>query len=314
VQNTGKVCILDIDVQGVKNVKKSSLNPYYVFISPPSMEKLVSRLRGRGTESDEDIQTRLGNAVEEMVYGHQERNFDFVLVNDDLQSAFDRLVEVIKGWYPALEEAKEEVATYAAVNQETVDVMEEVPLQKDERKGGEVAEAEEAPKEEGATYKKEETEGTDTRTAVSRAGKGREEEATAVARTTEGTEVESFEEVSLQNEVGKNEAKEEMDAIAASTSAAAVQNEETLFRPLVFCGPSGAGKGTLIDLLMTRFSDDEFGFSVSHTTRKPREGEINGKHYHFTTAEKIKEEIAAGKFIEYAEVHGKYYGTRSDSV
>eukprot|EP00980_Cylindrotheca_fusiformis_P019712 scaffold6886_cov106-Cylindrotheca_fusiformis.AAC.1 len=84
-------------------------------------------------------------------------------------------------------------------------------------------------------------------------------------------------------------------------------------KPVVFCGPSGVGKGTLIDLLMKKFPDS-FGFSVSHTTRKPREGEIDGKHYHFTTVDDIKKEIDAGKFVEYAEVHGNYYGTSIASV
>lgn len=72
--------------------------------------------------------------------------------------------------------------------------------------------------------------------------------------------------------------------------------------PVVFCGPSGVGKGTLIEMLMKRFPNNQFGFSVSHTTRKPREGEENGKHYHFTTVDDIKKEIADGKFVEYAEV------------
>lgn len=81
-------------------------------------------------------------------------------------------------------------------------------------------------------------------------------------------------------------------------------------RPVVFCGPSGVGKGTLIEMLMKRFPNDQFGFSVSHTTRQPREGEVDGVHYNYTTVEKIKTDIAEGKFIEYAEVHGKYYGTR----
>lgn len=81
-------------------------------------------------------------------------------------------------------------------------------------------------------------------------------------------------------------------------------------KPVVFCGPSGVGKGTLIEMLMKRFPQDQFGFSVSHTTRDPREGEIDGVHYNFTTVEAIKKDIAVGKFIEYAEVHGKYYGTR----
>ena len=81
-------------------------------------------------------------------------------------------------------------------------------------------------------------------------------------------------------------------------------------RPVVFCGPSGVGKGTLINLLMERFPNDQFGFSVSHTTRPPRPGEQDGVHYHFTTVPKIQQEIKENKFIEYAEVHGKYYGTR----
>ena len=80
-------------------------------------------------------------------------------------------------------------------------------------------------------------------------------------------------------------------------------------RPVVFCGPSGVGKGTLIDKLMKKYPD-AFGFSVSHTTRSPRDGEEDGVHYNFTTVEDIKKEIDEDKFIEYAEVHGRYYGTR----
>jgi guanylate kinase len=51
---------------------------------------------------------------------------------------------------------------------------------------------------------------------------------------------------------------------------------------------------------MKRFPDDQLGFSVSHTTRPPREGEVDGKHYNFTTVDQIKADIDAGKFIEYA--------------
>lgn len=72
--------------------------------------------------------------------------------------------------------------------------------------------------------------------------------------------------------------------------------------PVVFCGPSGVGKGTLIDMLMKRFPNGQFGFSVSHTTRKPREGEVDGVHYNFSTVEAMKQEIDEGKFVEYAEV------------
>lgn len=79
VQEQGKICLLDIDIQGAQNVKKSDLDAIYIFISPPSMEELEKRLRGRGTESEEAIVRRLGNAQTEMDYGTEE-NFDCVLV------------------------------------------------------------------------------------------------------------------------------------------------------------------------------------------------------------------------------------------
>lgn len=82
---------------------------------------------------------------------------------------------------------------------------------------------------------------------------------------------------------------------------------------VVIAGPSGVGKGTLIEKLRTEFPK-LFGFSVSHTSRSPRPGEENGVHYHFTTAEKIVEDVAAGKFIEHAEVHGRHYGTSVAAV
>lgn len=79
-------------------------------------------------------------------------------------------------------------------------------------------------------------------------------------------------------------------------------------QPVVICGPSGVGKGTLIGKLMKEFPD-RFGFSVSHTTRNPREKEQDGVHYHFTKRPVMEEEIEEGKFLESAEVHGNLYGT-----
>ena len=55
VLNSGKICILDIDVQGVKAVKKTDLTPLLVFIKPPSLEVLEERLRSRGTETEESL-------------------------------------------------------------------------------------------------------------------------------------------------------------------------------------------------------------------------------------------------------------------
>ena len=84
-------------------------------------------------------------------------------------------------------------------------------------------------------------------------------------------------------------------------------------KALVICGPSGVGKGTLIEMLRQEFPE-AFGFSVSHTTRQPREGEKNGVHYHFVTVEKFETNIKAGKFLEHANVHGNYYGTSLEAV
>lgn len=84
-------------------------------------------------------------------------------------------------------------------------------------------------------------------------------------------------------------------------------------KAVVIAGPSGVGKGTLINKLREEFPT-AFGFSVSHTSRAPRPGEVDGQHYHFTTADAIVEGVAADKFIEHAEVHGRYYGTSVAAV
>lgn len=80
-------------------------------------------------------------------------------------------------------------------------------------------------------------------------------------------------------------------------------------RPLVLCGPSGTGKSTLIKRLFEEFPHT-FGFSVSHTTRSPRPGEVDGKHYYFTSKEKMQSRIDSGEFIESAVFSDNMYGTR----
>ena len=81
---------------------------------------------------------------------------------------------------------------------------------------------------------------------------------------------------------------------------------------LVISGPSGTGKGTLIEKLMQE--DPSLVFSVSATTRAPRPGEIDGVHYHFVSNEKYDELVAQGAFVEYATVHGNRYGTLRSEV
>jgi len=91
VASSGKICILDIDVQGVKLIKQSELEPNYVFIKPPNREALEERLRARRTESAESLAKRLAAAEAEMVYGETPGNFDLVIVNDDLERAYSDL-------------------------------------------------------------------------------------------------------------------------------------------------------------------------------------------------------------------------------
>jgi guanylate kinase len=71
--------------------------------------------------------------------------------------------------------------------------------------------------------------------------------------------------------------------------------------------PSGAGKSTLVNALLAQ--DAEIRLSISYTTRKPRPGELDGQHYHFTTVDDFLARHAAGEFLESAEVHGNYYAT-----
>lgn len=76
---------------------------------------------------------------------------------------------------------------------------------------------------------------------------------------------------------------------------------------LILSGPSGAGKSTIINEAADRIG--EFYFSISSTSREPREGEENGREYHFVSKEEFERGIKAGEFLEYAVVHGNYYGT-----
>ncbi|KAA6226372.1 MULTISPECIES: guanylate kinase [unclassified Campylobacter] len=77
---------------------------------------------------------------------------------------------------------------------------------------------------------------------------------------------------------------------------------------LLVSGPSGAGKSTLLTRLFAEFEKDLY-FSISSTTREPRMSEIHGKDYFFVTQKEFERDIKEGNFLEYAKVHGNYYGT-----
>ncbi len=76
---------------------------------------------------------------------------------------------------------------------------------------------------------------------------------------------------------------------------------------LIICSPSGAGKTTLTRDLLRHFRD--FTFSVSCTTRKPRPTEVDGRDYFFIDKDDFKRRVDEGAFVEWAEVHGNFYGT-----
>ncbi|HEX6900870.1 MAG TPA: guanylate kinase [Thermoanaerobaculia bacterium] len=84
----------------------------------------------------------------------------------------------------------------------------------------------------------------------------------------------------------------------------------------IVSAPSGTGKTTLISHLLPQGVPrlDRLAFSVSYTTRRPRQGEVDGKDYHFVDHETFLSMISATAFLEWAEVHGNYYGTAISEV
>ena len=81
---------------------------------------------------------------------------------------------------------------------------------------------------------------------------------------------------------------------------------------IVLSSPSGGGKSTLANYLMTLYP--EIRFSVSCTTRKIRAGEVNGKDYFFLTKEEFEEKVANGEFAEFEQIFGNYYGTLKSEI
>ena len=81
---------------------------------------------------------------------------------------------------------------------------------------------------------------------------------------------------------------------------------------IIISSPSGGGKGTLIKEVLKRTAS--IGYSVSYTTRTPREGEENGRDYFFVSYREFSDLIKQDEFLEYAEVHGNFYGTSKTRV
>uniref|UniRef100_G1KFV3 Guanylate kinase 1 n=1 Tax=Anolis carolinensis TaxID=28377 RepID=G1KFV3_ANOCA len=95
VQAQNQICILDVDMQGVKNIKKTDLNPIYISVQPPSIDVLEKRLRDRQTETEDSLQKRLHAARVDMELSKEPGLFDLVIVNNDLEEAYSELKSVL---------------------------------------------------------------------------------------------------------------------------------------------------------------------------------------------------------------------------
>jgi len=92
IRKTGKIPLFDVDIQGSRSLKKQLNKGVFVFIIPPSLEVLKKRLTGRKTENSEELTLRLKNAYNEIA---EYVNFDYVIINCDLESAFQRLMSIV---------------------------------------------------------------------------------------------------------------------------------------------------------------------------------------------------------------------------
>ena len=92
-----------------------------------------------------------------------------------------------------------------------------------------------------------------------------------------------------------------------------MSNTKNKGKLVVISGPSGVGKSTLLHRLFQEYPD-KVSFSVSYTSRNPRNGETHGKDYYFTDTETFKKKIESNDFLEWACVHDNYYGTGKTEV
>lgn len=110
IRTTGRICILDIDMQGVKSIKQTDLQCRYIFVKPPSIKHLEDRLRGRGTETDESLSKRLAIAKAELQYAEQPGVYNFTVINDDLDTAYESLKNYLEKDLKEIQKCKSQTA------------------------------------------------------------------------------------------------------------------------------------------------------------------------------------------------------------
>lgn len=107
ISESGRVCVLELDVQGVEKVLESTLQPHYCFIAPPSFESLSERLTGRGSETEETLKVRLETAKKELQFAEDRAHiWDFKIVNDDFERCWSEFNDRLETLYPHFKEAR----------------------------------------------------------------------------------------------------------------------------------------------------------------------------------------------------------------
>jgi len=96
VAQTGRICVLDVDKQGVKSIRKADLHPLFIYISPPNYEILEKRLRTRNTDSEIDIKKRLEEARASMEFSKEPGVYDHIILNNKLDVAYKDLKEILR--------------------------------------------------------------------------------------------------------------------------------------------------------------------------------------------------------------------------
>lgn len=106
IRKTGKIPLFDVDIQGSRSLKKQLKEGVFIFIIPPSPDVLKKRLIGRETENKEQLNLRLKNAYTEIA---EYVNFDYVIINCDLESAFKRLMSIVAAEKCRMKNVKNEI-------------------------------------------------------------------------------------------------------------------------------------------------------------------------------------------------------------
>ncbi|KAM3721006.1 Guanylate kinase [Dirofilaria immitis] len=97
VSKTGRICILDVELQGVRSIHKCKLDAKYILIRTPSLKILEDRLRARKTETEESLKKRMKHAEDDLIAVDAEPGlFDFVIINDDFEQAYNDFLRAIK--------------------------------------------------------------------------------------------------------------------------------------------------------------------------------------------------------------------------